>query len=111
MSPPEWNAHYRELIESKIEKIDSHTDIPESAFKVPNRFKQLLTFTIRDVKSKLTNTQYLAISMLEAPVLAFILGFFVRYYNTDAENTRGYVYGDNENLPIYMFMSVVVALF
>ncbi len=111
MSPPEWNSHYRELIESKIEKITSHTDIPESAFKVPNRFKQFLTFTIRDVKSKLTNTQYLAINMLEAPVLAFILGFFVRYFNTDAENTRGYIYGDNENLPIYMFMSVVVALF
>jgi len=111
MSPPEWNSHYRELIESKIEKITSHTDIPESAFKVPNRFKQFLTFTIRDVKSKLTNTQYLAINMLEAPVLAFILGFFVRYFNTDAENTRGYIYSENENLPIYMFMSVVVALF
>ncbi|MGZ4066275.1 MAG: ATP-binding cassette domain-containing protein [Bacteroidia bacterium] len=111
MSPPEWNAHYRELIESKIEKITSHTDIPESAFKVPNRFKQFMTFTIRDIKSKLTNTQYLAITLIESPVLALILAFFIRYFYTDAENTRGYIYGDNENVPIYMFMSVVVALF
>jgi ABC transport system ATP-binding/permease protein len=111
MSPPEWNVHYRELIESKIEKITSHTDIPESAFKVPNRLKQFLTFTIRDIKSKLTNTQYLAITLIEAPILALILAFFIRYFNTDAENTRGYIYGDNENVPIYMFMSVVVALF
>jgi ABC-type multidrug transport system ATPase subunit len=111
MSPPEWNVHYRELIESKIEKIHSHTEIPESSFKVPNRFKQFLTFTIRDVKSKLTNTQYLAINMLEAPVLAFILAYFVRYFNTDAENTKGYIYSENENIPTYMFMSVVVALF
>lgn len=111
MSPPEWNAHYRELIESKIEKITSHTEIPESAFKVPNRFKQFMTFTIRDIKSKLTNTQYLAITLIESPILALILAFFIRYFNTDAENTRGYIYGDNENVPIYMFMSVVVALF
>ncbi len=111
MSPPEWNSHYRELIESKIEKITGHTEIPESAFNVPSRFKQFLTFTIRDVKSKLTNTQYLAITLLEAPVLAFILAFFVRYFNTDVDTTRGYVFRDNENLPTYMFMSVVVALF
>jgi hypothetical protein len=70
-----------------------------------------MTFTIRDIKSKLTNTQYLAITLIEAPILALILAFFIRYFNVDAETSRGYIYGDNENVPIYMFMSVVVALF
>lgn len=111
ISPPEWNAHYKEQIESKIEQISSHTEIPESTFKTPNRLKQFFIYTIRDVKSKLTNTQYLAINLLEAPVLAFILAYFVRYFNTDVDTTRGYVFRENENIPIYMFMSIVVALF
>lgn len=111
MSPAEWNVHYKELIESKIEKLDSHTAIPESTFKVPNKLKQFMVFITRDVKSKLTNTQYMLIGLLEAPVLAFVLAYLVRYFNTDEENSVGYVFRKNENVPAYMFMSVVVALF
>ena len=110
-SPAEWSAHYRELIESKIGRGGSHTDIPGSTFKIPNKIKQFLIFTTRDIKSKLTNTQYLLINLLEAPILAFILAYLVRYFNTDIENSKGYIYHDNENIPAYMFMSVVVALF
>ncbi|HTA60964.1 MAG TPA: ATP-binding cassette domain-containing protein [Bacteroidia bacterium] len=110
-SPAEWSGHYRELIESKIGRGGSHTDIPESTFKVPNKIKQFVIYTSRDIKSKLTNTQYLLINLLEAPVLALILAYVIRFYNTDAETGKGYVYHDNENIPIYMFMSIVVALF
>ena len=110
-SPAEWSGHYRELIESKIGRGSSHTEIPGSTFKIPNKIKQFIIFTTRDIKSKLTNTQYLLINLLEAPVLAFILAYLVRYFNTDAETSQVYVYHDNENIPAYMFMSVVVALF
>lgn len=109
--PAEWNAHYKELIESNIHSEKKHTEIPESIFKIPNIFKQFKVFMTRDVKSKLTNTQYLMINFIEAPLLAFILAFLVRYFNTDDENHRGYIFRENENVPAYMFMSVVVALF
>jgi ABC-type multidrug transport system ATPase subunit/uncharacterized tellurite resistance protein B-like protein len=111
VSPAEWNVHYKELIESNIHSEKKHTEIPESIFRIPNVFKQFKVFLKRDVKSKLTNTQYLLISFLEAPVLAFILAFLVRYFNTDDENSKGYIFRQNENVPAYMFMSVVVALF
>jgi ABC-type multidrug transport system ATPase subunit len=110
-SPAEWSGHYRELIESKIGRGGSHTDVPESTFRIPNKIKQYIIFTTRDIKSKLTNTQYLLINLLEAPVLALILAYVIKYFNTDAETGKGYVYHDNENVPIYMFMSIVVALF
>jgi ABC-type multidrug transport system ATPase subunit/ABC-type multidrug transport system permease subunit len=110
-SPAEWSGHYRELIESKIGRGNSNTDVPESTFRIPNKIKQYIIFTTRDIKSKLTNTQYLLINLLEAPVLALILAYVIKYYNTDAETGKGYVYHDNENVPIYMFMSIVVALF
>ena len=111
VSPSGWNKHYKELIEKNIHHDHKHTDIPESIFKVPNILKQFKVFITRDVKSKLTNTQYLAINFIEAPLLAFILAFLVRYFNTDDVNSKGYIFSDNENIPAYMFMSVVVALF
>ncbi|MBC7864649.1 MAG: ATP-binding cassette domain-containing protein, partial [Bacteroidia bacterium] len=110
-SPAEWNGHYKELIENNIEQGERVAEIPESTLKVPNRLKQLLIFIKRDVLSKLTNTQYVMINFLEAPVLAFILAFLVRYYNTDADTSKGYVFKENENMPAYLFMAVVVALF
>lgn len=111
VSPSGWNKHYKEIIEHNIHSDKKHTDIPESIFKIPNVLKQFKVFITRDVKSKLTNTQYLAINFIEAPLLAFILAFLVRYFNTDDINTKGYIFSDNENVPAYMFMAVVVALF
>jgi ABC-type multidrug transport system ATPase subunit len=111
VSPETWNTHYRELIEKNIHTDRKHTEIPESIFKIPGKIKQFLVFSTRDIKSKLTNTQYLLINFLEAPLLAFILAWLVRYFNTDEENSKGYVFLYNDNIPAYMFMSVVVALF
>lgn len=111
VSPVTWNTHYKELIETHIHTERKHTEIPESIFKIPNIIKQFKVFLTRDVKSKLTNTQYLMINFLEAPLLAFILAYLVRYFNADDENIKGYIFKNNENVPAYMFMAVVVALF
>lgn len=110
-SPAEWNKHYKELIENSIFENNYTGEIPAAIFKIPNALKQFLVFIKRDVLSKLTNTQYLLINFLEAPLLAFILAYLVRYFNTDVDTTKGYIYRENENVPAYMFMSVVVALF
>jgi ABC-type multidrug transport system ATPase subunit len=110
-SPSEWNKSYVEKIESTIGDIKHQNEIPEAIFKIPGAFKQFKVFMTRDVKSKLTNTQYLLINFIEAPLLAFILAYLIRFFNADADNTKGYIYRENENVPAYMFMSVVVALF
>jgi ABC transport system ATP-binding/permease protein len=111
MSPAEWNAFYKDKIEKKVEENGVYTEIPESTFKRPNKLSQFKVFITRDVLSKLTNKQYLSINMLEAPVLAFILAYFVKFVNLDLSNKVGYTFRENENIIIYMFMAVVVALF
>ncbi|MEO6884086.1 MAG: ATP-binding cassette domain-containing protein [Bacteroidia bacterium] len=112
ISPLEWNAKYKKEIEHKISDADmEHTEIPKGIFKIPNKLKQLKVFVVRDVLSKLTNTQYLVINLLESPLLAFILAYLVKYYNTDVSNKAGYIFRENENIPAYLFMAVVVALF
>lgn len=111
MSPEDWNKSYVEKIESKIADIEQQDKIPDAIFKIPNALKQFKVFIKRDVLSKLTNTQYLLINFLEAPVLALVLAFLIRFYNTDAGNKKGYIFRENENLPAYLFMAVIVALF
>ena len=111
ISPAEWNVYFNEYFEKKISKITEKIKIPEINFKIPNHFRQWMIYVKRDVLSKLANTQYLIINFLEAPVLAFFLAFLIKYFNVDATNEFGYTLKDNENLPVYIFMSVIVAIF
>lgn len=111
VSPVQWNKFYKDYIEAKQDVVNPSPDNPESTFNIPNRVKQFIVFCTRDVRSKLTNTQYMLINMLEAPVLALILGYLVKFWNADVSNKDGYIFRANDNLPAYLFMSVVVALF
>lgn len=107
VSPKEWNALF--LRENTVE-INNAADavVPiEQTFKKPSLIKQFTVFVKRDVLSKLSNTQYLLINALEAPVLAFILAFMTRYQLPDEK----YTFYHNKNLVAYIFMSVIVALF
>ncbi len=109
--PSEWFEIFRKNIGLK-QKIKSVKEkIPENFYSIPGIFKQLRIFFTRDLLSKLANKQYILISLLEAPVLAVILGFFTKYISGIANNQNEYVFMNNENLPAYLFLSIVVALF
>jgi ABC-type multidrug transport system ATPase subunit len=108
ISPADWSALYKS--ERKEEALERGTGIPEINFKTPGRLKQFLVFTKRDVLSKIADTQYLLITLLEAPVLAFFLAFLIRYFD-ESNSGASYTLYDNNNLPIYIFMSVIVAIF
>lgn len=111
VSPAEWNSYYREYFPDKEPKDIKRGKIPSINFKIPNKLIQWMVFVKRDVISKLANTQYLVINFLEAPLLAFFLAFLIKYYNESATNTLGYTLLDNSNLPVYLFMAVIVAIF
>ncbi len=114
ISPQKWNKHFIQEIQSKHSFEKSNTqnqEIPENNFQIPSRWQQFKIFLKRDLLSKLTNKQYLMINLLETPVLAFILAYFTRYYDADVNNALGYTFMENENIPVYIFISVVVALF
>ena len=105
----QWNAIYKKNYHQV--NVAPSSEEPHSTLNIPTRFKQALLFSARDLQAKIHNQQYLIINLLEAPLLAFILAFIVRYYNTDDTILTGYTFGKNPNLPAYMFMSVIVALF
>ncbi len=107
VTPIQWNEHFEERF--NIPKVEEVTSPPPNLLRIPNKIKQALIFTMRDVKSKIGNTQYLAINLLEAPLLAFILAFIIKYTNTPSSD--GYSYLFNDNLPVFILMSIIVALF
>lgn len=107
--PEQWNQYFKEKI--TIPKLKQEEKAPESTLDVPGRLKQLKVFIQRDVFSKLSNKQYLVINLLEAPVLAFVLAYIVRYYNTYHTAEPVYTFSQNLNMPAYLFMSIIVALF
>ena len=47
--------------------------------------------------------------LLEAPILGFVLSFIIRYIPDP--DSKIYIFSENENIPIYIFMSLIVALF
>jgi ABC transport system ATP-binding/permease protein len=107
VTPPEWEEHYKKIIPYK--ELRSIEDAPPQNLKIPGWFKQLGIYTARDFFSKISNTQYVALSLLEAPLLGFILAFIIRYIEDPTSHT--YVFRVNENIPIFIFMALIVALF
>ncbi len=108
ISPAEWSSLYK--AEKKQEKRESRDKLPEINLSTPGRFKQLAIFIKRDILTKISDLQYLLITLLEAPVLAFVLAFLIRYFDESAKNPKYTLY-ENSNLPVYIFMSVIVAIF
>src|SRR5688500_10868022 len=109
ISPDQWNAVYKKNY--KPFSVETSKEIPHSTLSIPTKLKQAHLFSLRDIQAKIHNRQYMIINLLEAPVLAFILAFIVRYYNEDDKFLNEYVFSKNLNLPAYLFMSIIVALF
>ncbi len=111
ITPKEWYKYFTEFSKKSKKKVVMVRELPEFSFKIPKKIKQFRVFVRRDVISKLTNRQYLLINLLEAPILAFLLSYIIKFYNIDATTESEYVFMENSNLPVYLFMSVIVALF
>lgn len=104
-SPEEW---YQRFLEKKITNTrEEKSETIHRLWVKPKWFRQLAVFSGRDVFSKLKNNQYLLINFLQAPLLAFILSYFLKY----SPNTDHYTLYNNVNLPVYIFMGIIVALF
>ncbi len=111
VSPKEWYTMFRESPDfSPVEEVD-RSELPENHYSTPGILQQMRIFFTRDIISKLTNRQYVLLSLLEAPLLAVILAYFTKYFAGTIENPGAYVFRDNENLPAYLLMSVIVFLF
>ena len=110
-TPQEWYVKYNEL---KIQpQIPDQNEAPKGQSVIAGKLKQFRVFFLRDLLAKLHNKQYILVTMLEAPALALVLSFVVKFFNGSADDNGNLTYSFflNENIPQYIFIAVVVALF
>jgi|SaaInl3SG_22_DNA_1037383.scaffolds.fasta_scaffold00137_15 ABC-type multidrug transport system ATPase subunit len=106
-SPKEWNDFYTIMIGNALHPEQVHVRPLERSTQVAGALAQWKTYFKRDVLTKLRNTQYLVVNAMEAPALALLLAGFMRFTAPEGE----YTFRASENLPPFLFISVIVALF
>ena len=103
----EWATNFKKNRKSyKYKKEQSKI---KKRLNLPSWFSQLKVFFLRDILAKFANRQYMILNLIEAPLLALILSVTI-YYVSDP-STEKYIFRENENIPIYIFMSIIVVLF
>src|SRR5688572_26490266 len=107
ITPQGWHQMFRERF--KLSRYEEVREVPPTTLSIPNKIRQTVIFTVRDFLSKVSNKQYLLINLLEAPVLALILAFVIRYRS--APGGADYSFRFNDNFPAFLLMSIIVALF
>ncbi len=109
ISPGQWYQYFKQKI--KIPRIIEVKEPLPITQKIPNWFKQLSVFIKRDVLAKAANRQYMIGMLSISPVLALFMAYFVKFYDVIGVDQPKYTFYNNYNIPVYFFMSVVVALF
>ncbi len=107
VTPMQWHDMFKSKF--RITPLANEKEDPPQSLNIPGIVKQALIFTARDLKAKISNHQYLLINLLEAPLLAFILSLIIKYKS--APGGKEYMFRFNENLPAFLLMSIIVALF
>ena len=108
VAPRTWYGRYQDYAATRSTPRPEpvHLPLPETVLHTPNHWGQLCLFFSRDLRARLANKTYLAITLLEPPLLGLLLGLVTR-----GAVGGDYSFHDNHNIPIFLFMSVVVALF
>lgn len=107
VKPEEWSAAFSN--KHPFAPVSEIKEPPHKNLERPSGIKQFSIYIARDFRSKIANRQYMLLTLLEAPILGFILSFIIRYIPDP--NSNNYIFYENENIPIYIFMSLIVALF
>ncbi len=105
--PKEWANTFSS--KHPFKRVPEIQEPPHKNLQRPGLWKQFQIYFSRDLKSKISNTQYVLLTILEAPILGFVLSFIIRYIPDP--DSKIYIFSENENIPIYIFMSLIVALF
>ena len=105
VSPEAWHNMYLEKRQEFNELKEKPLPVTEQ--KKPTAITQFWLFMKRNAQTKLSNKQFLAIALLEAPLLAGVCALLTHYSPAGEE----YSIMQNKNLVSFIFMAVIVATF
>ena len=109
--PPEyWKTKYNEHIKNlrpvTIPPKDLVNDVPSKNYDIEGKITQFIILFKRNFFNKLRNRSNLLITFLEAPLLAAVVGFILRYIPS-----YNYTLYNNIHMPTYLFLTVVIGMF
>ncbi len=106
IKPEGWHRLYKENFTQDLPEVVE--DKPPGSLHRPHFLKQFGIFFTRDILAKAGNKQYVYLNVFISPILAFILSVIVRYTSS---NSGIYLFRENDNIPAYIFMCIIVSLF
>jgi ABC-type multidrug transport system ATPase subunit len=106
LSPQEWHRLYLASRRPEIAEPSRKSIFPVRPIKIPNLEVQFLIFSFRNFLCKFSRVDNLVLTLLSGPLIALILGFFLRKAEGNA-----YSFSASDNLPAYQFISIMVAMF
>jgi ABC transport system ATP-binding/permease protein len=107
ISPSRWRSYFE--AGRPLEKPVETGGRPPVRLQIPGWTGQFINYLKRDFRSKISNQQYITLVLGVAPLLGIILSYIIRYIADPTSRT--YIFRENENIPIYIFMAIIVALF
>lgn len=114
IDPIEWNEHYKKeqqkLGEKKTE-LEVYSDENKHENNLPPKLIQMWFYFRRTLKTRYNDTQYKWINLLISPVLAFVLAIFSKQFVFNENQELVYSFFNNYNVPVFIFMCVIVVLF
>ena len=109
-SPEFWKKEYEEYQKRYGNVVfppqENQFIPPKPKMSLPELSAQFFTLLKRNFLNKLRDKSNLAITFLEAPVLALIIGLLLRY-----DPTGNYSLYDNKYLITFIFLAVIVSIF
>jgi ABC-type multidrug transport system ATPase subunit len=111
ISPHDWFRSFKRSHPSSTKREEKRLPLPKVNFQIPDRLGQFRIYFMRDLRSKLANSQYVFINLLEMPVLALILSSLLFYFQVGGAEPNNYVFFQNPNIITYIIISVIIALF
>ncbi len=110
--PPEkWYRLYKGSYKLGSVAKETPGALPVNTAIIPGSFTQFKAFLIRNIKTKISDRQYLIMALSISPVLAFVLSFLCKQYTWDKAGNKLYIFNQNDNMASFYFMSVIVAVF
>jgi ABC transport system ATP-binding/permease protein len=105
-SSAELYDHFSKTIMKDESYVPVRKRLPKNLLQPPTLDRQYFILNLRNFKTKLSRTRELLVTIFSAPVLAILLSVVLRGNFKEA-----YFFNTNSNIPVFFFLSFLVAYF
>jgi len=109
VSPKLWYNAWKEKSNNNRKSKKQRTKrraLPITGFRLPGIEKQYILYLLRNLRVRFFNIAYLLFHLFVIPFVGYCLASFIKNLYTP-----NYTLGNNEYLPLYIFLSIIIMIF